>query len=441
MTVQWQEVYPSSVMRYLLLCLVLCACAAAAGRSAPAAQAPVLRVEFDSATASARLHWNQVSDQLFIAYEVQRALGADQEFVSMVRSESAAETTAVDSGLSANIPYRYRLLLHCNRPGRPPRVLPSSEVQGGIHRLVNTWHLPAGFLPTRLVVDGQGVVYVVGAGAARVERFDRAGHTLGSWGLDNGQLACLEGASLETPALAVDHFNNLYITYNLLVKGKAPRSQWTKFDGRGRRIWTHPLGGIFARNIAVDPEGQIFIEGLNRLYCFSADGEQAARYPLPVLPSSSLHFWTDRFAVLVHPHLFTDSEWQAPRLVAYAGPEREAAVMVVGRDPVSPEDKGGGLLQRPVDFAVDESASRAFVVDAGYSCVAVFRHNRFLTSWGKAGHEGGDFRFSGTVEVVEDLLTGATVQRQVVAGGIARDQEGYLYVADTFNNRIQKFRP
>ena len=31
--------------------------------------------------------------------------------------------------------------------------------------------------------------------------------------------------------------------------------------------------------------------------------------------------------------------------------------------------------------------------------------------------------------------------RQVVAGGITRDAEGYLYVADTFNNRIQKFRP
>jgi hypothetical protein len=71
----------------------------------------------------------------------------------------------------------------------------------------------------------------------------------------------------------------------------------------------------------------------------------------------------------------------------------------------------------------------------------VFRHNRFLTSWGRAGDEEGAFCFSGTVEVIEDLLTGATAQRQVVAGGITRDQEGYLYVADTFNNRIQKFRP
>ncbi|MBI2501607.1 MAG: hypothetical protein HYW07_00035 [Candidatus Latescibacteria bacterium] len=428
-------------MRYLLICWALCACAAAGGRSGPAVEAPVLQVEFDSSTASAHLRWNQAPDRLFIAYEVQRAAGEGQEFSSIVRIESATETTAVDSGLAADTPYHYRLLLHCSRPGRASRILPSAEVQGGIHRLMNTWRLPSGFLPTRLAVDGQGVVYVVGAGAARVERFDRAGHALGSWGLDAGPLACLEAASLETPALAVDRFNNLYITYNVLEKGKAPRTQWTKFDGRGRRIWTHPLEGIFARNIAVDPEGQVFIEGLNQLYQFGTDGAPVTHYPLPALPASSLHFWNDHFAVLVYPHLFTDSEWQAPRLVAYSGPGREEAVMIMGRDPVSPEDSGGGLLQRPLDFAVDESSSRAFVVDAGYSCIAVFRHSRFLTSWGKAGHEEGAFRFSGTAEVVEDLLTSATAQRQVVAGGITRDQEGYLYVADTFNNRIQKFQP
>ena len=428
-------------MRYFWLCWTLCACAATGGRPRPAAEAPVLQVEFDSSTAIAHLSWNQATESLFIAYEVQRAEGAGQTFAPFTRIEAAAETTCVDSGLNANTTYRYRLLLHANRPGRPPRALASPEVAGGIYRLVNTWNLPAGFLPTRLAVDGQGVVSVVGAGVARVARYDRVGHLLGSWSLATGPLACLEAAGLETPALAIDRFNNLYITYNLLEKGKAPQSQWTKFDSRGRRIWTRPLEGIFARHIAVDPEGQLFIEGLNQLYQFNAEGAPVAHYRLPSLPASSLHFWRKYFAVLVYPHPFDDSEWAAPRLVAYSGPEREEPVMIIGRDPLSPEDVGKGLLQRPLDFAVDEAGSRAFVVDAGNSCIAVFRHNRFLTSWGKAGREEGAFHFSGTAEVVEDLLTGATVQRQVLAGGIARDQEGYLYVADTFNNRIQKFRP
>ncbi|MCC7265129.1 MAG: hypothetical protein IT369_21700 [Candidatus Latescibacteria bacterium] len=433
--------YPSSVMRYFFLAVVLCACAASGGRSGPAVDAPVLQVEFDSATASAQLRWNQAPSSLFLAYEVQRAAGPDQEFVSLFRRESVAETTAVDTDLVADTAYRYRLLLNHSRPGRAARVLTSSEVEGGFHRLMGVWHLPSGFLPTCLAVDGQGVVYVAGAGAARVERFDRAGHTLGSWGLDPGPVACLEAVSLATPSLAVDHFNNLYVVYSVREKGKPPRSQWTKFDGRGRRIWTHPLEGIFARHLAIDAEGQVFIEGLNQLYQFNPQGELLAHYPLPSLPASSLHFWKSNFAVLVFPHLFTDSEWQAPRLVAYSGPERGEAVMVVGRDPLSSEDSGSGLLQRPLDFAVDEAASRVFVLDAGSSSVAVFRHSRFLTSWGRAGDGEGAFRLAGTVEVVEDLLTGATAHRQVVAGGITRDAEGYLYVADTFNNRIQKFRP
>ena len=43
--------------------------------------------------------------------------------------------------------------------------------------------------------------------------------------------------------------------------------------------------------------------------------------------------------------------------------------------------------------------------------------------------------------LVFDLEAGTVTERSVVAGGIARDEEGYIYVADTFNHRIQKFQP
>ena len=39
------------------------------------------------------------------------------------------------------------------------------------------------------------------------------------------------------------------------------------------------------------------------------------------------------------------------------------------------------------------------------------------------------------------MATGEVGEREVVAGGIARDAEGSIYVADTFNDRIQKFQP
>ena len=50
-------------------------------------------------------------------------------------------------------------------------------------------------------------------------------------------------------------------------------------------------------------------------------------------------------------------------------------------------------------------------------------------------------RIHGRATVIEDMTLGTTHHREVVAGGIALDRQGYVYVADTFNNRIQKFRP
>ncbi len=425
-------------MRLLALCLcaaTLCACASTKARTQrdPAS----LQVEFDSRTASARLRWKPAAGGDFLAYEIQRG----RDFSSLARIGTLSETAYVDSGLRADTPYQYRLLTHFGVQGSTARSLASSPVEGSIHRFVNSWDLPAGFLPVRLVVDERGTVSVVGAGAGRVERFDRAGHPLGSWGFAPEPPACLETATLDAPALALDQYSNLYIIYNLRERGRPPRALWTKFDRQGRRIWTRPLEGIFARHIAIDSEGRIFIESLGQLHQFTSEGESVAQYPLPALRVSSLRFWKDLFVVLVLPFSFAGSPWQAPRLVAYANPERSEASMVIGRDPLSPEDRGEGLLLLPTDFAVDEAASRVFVVNAGPSRIEVFRHSRFLTSWGGEGGARGEFRFSGSIAVIDDLATGTTAQRRVVAGGIARDREGYIYVADTFNNRVQKFSP
>lgn len=436
-------------MRLLLLCLcaaLLSTCASTGGRARTRPDPAALQVEFDSRTAAAHLRWRQAMGTDFLAYELQRAsaqevAGASQEFTSLARIETLAETTYVDSGLYADTAYRYRLLTRLGREDLPARVRLSSEIEGGIHRFVNSWKLPAGFLPVRLAVDERGAVSVVGAGAGSVARFDRAGHPLGNWTFATDSLACLETGTLDAPALALDRHGNLYILYNQRDQGRAPRAFWTKFDRQGRRIWTRPLEGIFARHIAIDPQDQIFIESLGLLHQFTADGQSQAQYPLPALRVSSLRFWKDYFAVLVQPFSFAEQAWQAPRLAAYSGPDRAETVMVIGRDPLSPEDRGDGLLQRPSDFAVDEVGSRAFVVNAGHQRIEVFRHSRFLTSWGREGEAEGEFRFSGPLKVIDDLAAGTTVQRQVVAGGIARDPEGFLYVADTFNNRIQKFNP
>ena len=45
----------------------------------------------------------------------------------------------------------------------------------------------------------------------------------------------------------------------------------------------------------------------------------------------------------------------------------------MGRDPLSDEDRGAGLLKRPSDFAVDERSDRVFVVNAGHDRIEVFK--------------------------------------------------------------------
>ena len=81
------------------------------------------------------------------------------------------------------------------------------------------------------------------------------------------------------------------------------------------------------------------------------------------------------------------------------------------------------------------------MVNAGQSRIEVFREGKFLTRWGQQGEGAGHFRFSGSHVVIDDISSGTMTERQVVAGGMARDRRGYIYVADTFNNRIQKFQP
>lgn len=417
----------------------LCSCAFTGQEAGRPQEPPALRVEFDSASAVARLYWSPASRRGFLHYEIERALGKIGKFVSLTRLDAVEDTAWADAGLKADLLYRYRVAAHFESQGEVLQSLSGQVVEGGIHCFAAAWDLPAGFLPTRLVVDAQGIVSVVGAGAGRVERFDQDGRPLGSWSFAAGQPACMETGALDAVAVGLDSRGALYVVYNLMEEGRAPRPWWTKFDSRGEKVWTRPLEGFFARHIALDREDRIFIESITQLHQFDTEGKQVAQYSVPSLLVSSLRFWKDRFALLIESPNLTGIHWQAPRLVVYSGPERTTAELVIGRDPLSPEDRNNGVLRRPTDFAVDEV--RAFVVNAGQSRIEVFRQHRFLTRWGREGGAEGEFRFAGELPVIDELAGGGMVRRRVVAGGIALGPEGHIYVADTFNNRVQKFQP
>ena len=398
---------------------------------------PALKVNFSSAEAAAHLVWDPVSADGFLYYEVQVSEGND--FFAVQQIDSVFDTTFTDQGLIANQSYSYRVVSFF---GVKENVyeLASTSVTGGFHRQVGSWPLPEGFAPTRLAFNTDGTIFTVGAGQGFIERYDQAGQSLGGWTYTREPLACMETSTLDGPSLAFDAEDNLYVVYNLQRQGKRPEAFWSKFSSAGRLLWTRPLAGLFARHIVIDGEN-IYIESISQLQQFDRAGERQEQYAIPALLVASLRFWDGRFAALIEPLTLRESDWQAPRLVVYDDPQRGKAIQVLGRDPKSHQDTGSGLLRRPTDFAVDESSARAFIVNAGQDRIEVFRDGYYLTRWGSIGTAEGQFRFAGRLEVVADMATGEKAERNVVAGGIACDDAGFIYVADTFNDRIQKFQP
>ena len=93
------------------------------------------------------------------------------------------------------------------------------------------------------------------------------------------------------------------------------------------------------------------------------------------------------------------------------------------------------------DFSLEHAHSRIFVVNAHDDRIDVFHDGQPHTGWGSSGTGEGEFCFAGTATVLVDLESGKLLEREVFGGGITRDASGSVYVAATFNNRIQKFRP
>jgi len=80
------------------------------------------------------------------------------------------------------------------------------------------------------------------------------------------------------------------------------------------------------------------------------------------------------------------------------------------------------------------SDGRMYVLDSGNSRIVAFdADGRYVTHWGEAGDGVGEFDFGPGVQLAGRVRN--------YAGSICVDDEGYIYVADVFNKRIQKFAP
>ncbi len=101
------------------------------------------------------------------------------------------------------------------------------------------------------------------------------------------------------------------------------------------------------------------------------------------------------------------------------------AVGTRGQEPG--QEPGGFFYPLSFDVGID---GRMFVLDAGNRRIQAFdSEGNYITHWGNEGTDDGQFDFRGGLRP-EDF-----------SGSIVVDDEGFIYVADVGNERIQKFAP
>jgi hypothetical protein len=92
----------------------------------------------------------------------------------------------------------------------------------------------------------------------------------------------------------------------------------------------------------------------------------------------------------------------------------------------------GEFLNYPMSFAVGPDG-RFFVLDAGNGRIVVLNTSgKYITHWGIWGEGDGEFNFGEFWGHAES---------SGFSGSIAVDENGYVYVTDDLNKRIQKFAP
>ena len=117
------------------------------------------------------------------------------------------------------------------------------------------------------------------------------------------------------------------------------------------------------------------------------------------------------------------SSGQLTGLPSLAGLDNTVTVLGTGAG------KEAGSFFYPISLDGSQDG-RVYVLDAGNARIQVFDiGGKYLTQWGHKGSGEGEFDF-GSGRAAEEF-----------AGSVAVDSEGFIYVADVGNKRIQKFAP
>jgi uncharacterized repeat protein (TIGR01451 family) len=261
--------------------------------------------------------------------------------------------------------------------------------------------------PQGIAVDSLGNVYVADMDNNRIQKFNRSGIFLTSFGsFGNG-----DGQFNHPSGIAVDSSGNVYVAdldNDRIQKFSSNSIFLTKWgsEGSGDGQFNDPYG------VAIDSSGNVYVadKGNNRIQKFDSSGGYLAEWG----------YWgSDGDGQFNHPSgIAVDSSGNV-----YVADLDNDRIQKFSSDGIflakwGYEGSGNGQFDNPSGIAVD-SLGNVYVSDTYNDRIQKFSSNGiFLTKWGYEGSGDGQFNDP---------------------SGIAVDSSGNVYVADTSNNRIQKF--
>ncbi|WP_048103871.1 PKD domain-containing protein [Methanofollis liminatans] len=273
--------------------------------------------------------------------------------------------------------------------------------------------------PRGITVDSAGYLYVSDYWNNRIQKFDSSGTFITkfvfSQGSGDGQFG------LGPDSVAVDRAGNLYVTDPI-------NSRIQKFDNSGTFIaaWGSYGAGIgqfrSPTGIAVDADSNVYVADSlnNRIQKFSSTGTFLTSWGLR--GTGDGEFEEPRGIVVdAESHVYVTDHYNN-RIQKFDS--SGTFITTWGSEP-----PGDSEFSYPKGVAVDD-AGNVYVADTNNHRIQKFDANgTFITTW---GHEESP-SLPGELPVIEANGNFSFPK------GVAIDGEGFVYVADSGNNRIQKF--
>jgi DNA-binding beta-propeller fold protein YncE len=284
-------------------------------------------------------------------------------------------------------------------------------------------------LPAALALDRQGRLYVLDAGQARLQVFNRDGRFLTAWGREGGDAGqfrlrrpdrCLAGDPDPGPCspdvgggVAVDARGAVYVA-------DYANHRVQKFDQVGTPVtrWGGYGAGagqfILPSSIAVDGRGHVYVSDRARHRIQKFDGSGAFLRQWVSLDQMSDSVGPSALAVDRQGHVYLATTWDR-QVQVFDGDGRLVTRWTT-------DGLIDGSTQSPSSIAVDDQGK----VYIGYSGDVANPIQIFYTSGQPLGLWRRDWRGEGTLGR---------------PAGLVLDEDGDLYVADQGADRVLKFRP